>query len=150
MIRPNYFVDLEQQFSDLIHVTSSFNGKENKLGSPIWNSRFKYERFAIVRLQIAYYLFLFSVCWQSLSQIPLEIEFKNNPPCYIFLRLKIKFNFYLTIKEAGKDPCLTAKGGILKLFETQSSAKYHLRDLLLLPKIYSADVTNASPFMLRK
>lgn len=61
LIKLYYFVDLEQQFSDFIHLTSSFNGKENKLGSHIWNSRFKCETFTIVRLQIAYYLFLSSV-----------------------------------------------------------------------------------------
>jgi hypothetical protein len=54
------------------------------------------------------------------------------------------------MKEAGKDACLNAKGDILKPSETQSSAKYHLRVRLLLPKIYSADVTNTSRFMLGK
>jgi hypothetical protein len=54
------------------------------------------------------------------------------------------------MKEAGKDACLTAKGDIFKPFETQSSAKYHLRTRLVLPKIYNADVTNISRFMLEK
>jgi hypothetical protein len=78
----------------------------------------------------------------SLSQIPQEIGLKNNPFCYIFLRLKTKFNFYLKIKQAGKDAHHAAKGDILKPFETQISVKYLLRARLLLPKIHSADVRN--------